>query len=96
MFESCRPDFFSLSSASAMYFVYVLKSEKTGRHYTGSCEDLDERLLRHNSGRSLATKHGIPWRLVYSEALESRSEATKREKYFKTGKGRNELAPRLG
>jgi putative endonuclease len=74
-----------------MCHVYVLRSEKTGRLYTGSCEDLEDRISRHNAGRSLATKHGVPWKLVYSEIFETRSEAVAREKFFKTGKGRSEL-----
>jgi putative endonuclease len=75
-----------------MYHVYVLRSEKTGRHYTGSCEDLEDRLSRHNAGQSLATKHGVPWQLIYSEVYETRGEAIEREKFFKNGKGREELA----
>jgi GIY-YIG catalytic domain len=46
----------------------VLRSQKTGRRYVGSCEDLTERLRRHNAGDSKATKHGVPWVLVHSES----------------------------
>ena len=74
-----------------MYFVYVLESEKTGRRYTGSTGDLEDRLYRHNSGQSKATKHGVPWRLIYSEEFETRPQAVQREMYFKTGVGREEL-----
>ena len=58
----------------------------------GSCEDLHDRIGRHNSGESKATKHGAPWVLVHSESFVTRSEAAKREQYFKTGRGRDELA----
>ena len=75
----------------AGYWVYVLESEKTGRFYTGSCEDVDARLRRHNAGDSPATRHGVPWKIVYRESHRSRSEATKRELYLKTGAGRDEL-----
>jgi putative endonuclease len=74
-----------------VYHVYVLRSEKTGRRYIGSCEDLTDRLGRHNRGESKATAHGVPWKLVYSEQLATRSAALLRERYFKTGKGRDEL-----
>ncbi len=74
-----------------MYFVYVLKSETTGRRYVGSCSDLEDRLQRHDQGRSKATKHGIPWKLVHYESFENRAEAVRRERYFKTGAGRDEL-----
>jgi putative endonuclease len=74
-----------------MFHVYVLRSATTGRRYIGSCEDLDERLRRHNLGHSKATRHGIPWILVHRESFSSRAEATRRERYFKTGRGREEL-----
>ena len=57
----------------------------------GSCEDVTERIRRHNAGDSKATKHGTPWVLVYSEGFASRSEAAQRERYYKTGRGRDEL-----
>ncbi|PZR75783.1 MAG: hypothetical protein DLM73_04385 [Chthoniobacterales bacterium] len=47
-----------------MFYVYVLRSNKTGRRYVGSCEDLDDRFRRHNVGESKATKHGIPWTIA--------------------------------
>jgi putative endonuclease len=74
-----------------MFHVYVLRSATTGRRYIGSCEDVDERLRRHNLGHSKATRHGIPWILVHRESFSSRAEATRRERYFKTGRGREEL-----
>ena len=74
-----------------MFHCYALRSQKTGRRYVGSCEDLHDRIRRHNSGESKATKHGAPWVLVHSESFATRSEAAKREQYFKTGRGRDEL-----
>jgi predicted GIY-YIG superfamily endonuclease len=44
-----------------------------------SCEDLADRIRRHNAGESKATKHGVPWILVRSESFATRSEATQRE-----------------
>ncbi|MFL6528667.1 MAG: GIY-YIG nuclease family protein [Chthoniobacterales bacterium] len=38
-----------------MFYVYVLRSEKTGRRYVGSCEDVEQRLKRHNAAHSKAT-----------------------------------------
>ena len=74
-----------------MFYCYVLRSQKTGRRYVGSCENLAVRLRRHNAGDSKATRHGVPWVLLLSEAFGTRSEAAKREQYFKTGRGRREL-----
>jgi len=74
-----------------MFYCYVLRSQKTGRRYVGSCENLTERIRRHNAGDSKATKHGVPWSLVHSESFDTRAEAAERERYYKTGKGRHEL-----
>ena len=74
-----------------MYYVYVLWSPTAGRSYVGSSGDVDVRVLRHNAGHSKATKHGIPWRLVYTESFVTRAQAVQREMYYKTGRGREEL-----
>jgi putative endonuclease len=46
---------------------------------------------RHNSGKVRATKHGSPWKLLHSETFSTRSEAVRRERYYKTGRGRDAL-----
>ena len=74
-----------------MFYIYVLQSTKTGRRYLGSCDNLDERIRRHNLGHSKATRHGIPWTLMHSESFSSRAEATRKERFYKTGRGRDEL-----
>ena len=74
-----------------MFYVYTLRSGKTGRRYVGSCEDLDERIRRHNLGHSKATRHGIPWGLLHSETFLTREQAIARERFYKTGKGRDRL-----
>jgi len=74
-----------------MFYVYVLRSSKTGRRYVGSCENVDERLGRHNAGHSNATRHGLPWILVHSESFTNRAEAARKERYYKLGRGRDEL-----
>ena len=74
-----------------MFYCYVLPSQRTGRRYVGSCEHLTERIRCHDAGDSKATKHGVPWLLIYSESFASRSEAARREGYYKTGRGRDEL-----
>ena len=73
------------------YFVYVLKSKKDGRLYKGQTSDIDKRLEQHNSGQVKSTKGFVPWELVYLEKFKSREEAVLREKYFKTGMGREFL-----
>ncbi len=82
--------------ADQQFWVYVLVSEKTGRRYVGSTQDVANRLRQHNSGHSKSTKHGMPWRLAKTESFPSRTEAVRRERYLKTGQGRRELDKELG
>jgi len=44
--------------------------------------------MEHNSAQSKSTKAGIPWTLVYSKPLNSRSEAIKEEIRIKKMKSR--------
>ena len=74
-----------------MFYCYVLRSQKTGRRYVGSRENLTERIRRHNAGESKSTKHGVPWVSVQTESSAIRAEAMERERYYKTGRGRGEL-----
>ncbi|WP_394342104.1 GIY-YIG nuclease family protein [Pontibacter virosus] len=41
------------------YYTYILYSEKVDRYYVGSCQDMETRLVQHNSGRNTSTKAGI-------------------------------------
>jgi putative endonuclease len=75
-----------------MYYVYILQSELTGRYYIGSTGNPEDRLLRHNSGRSQATKSGLPWRLVWQEEFSTREEACKREIEIKSWKSHSRIA----
>ena len=70
------------------YFTYVLRSLSSGKLYIGQTNNLEKRLLAHNKGFSPYTKGRGPWTMVYHEEFKTRSEAIKRERYFKTGKGR--------
>ena len=74
-----------------MFNCYILRSLKTARRYVGSCEDLESRVYRHNAGKVNATKHGAPWVLVHAESFVTRAEAVRRERYYKTGAGRDEV-----
>ena len=68
---------------------------KTGRRYVGSCENVEDRLGRHNAGHPKATQHGIPWILVHGESFANRAQAVGRERAYKTGRGREELDRRI-
>jgi putative endonuclease len=70
------------------WFVYIIYSEKINKYYVGVTDDLDWRLERHNMGWGKYTKRGIPWRLVYYETYETKSDALKREKEIKQKKSK--------
>ena len=70
------------------YWVYILKSERDNTFYIGLSRDPHQRLIEHNSGYSKYTKGHIPYTLVYEEEHIDRMSARKREKYFKSGVGR--------
>jgi putative endonuclease len=72
-----------------MYYVYVLRSSRIEKLYTGFTSDLKKRLSEHNNGESAFTKFGRSWELVYYEAYKNKKDAMVREKYLKTGWGRN-------
>lgn len=62
------------------WFVYILYSVKTSKLYTGISKDPHQRLVSHNAGRGAKyTRQGRPWRIVYTEAKESRGDALRRE-----------------
>jgi putative endonuclease len=67
------------------WFVYILQcSDKT--LYTGVTTDIERRIEEHNTGSKGAkyTAARRPVKLVYSELLDSRSEAQQREHQIKS------------
>ena len=74
-----------------MYYVYIIESKKTGQYYTGQTSDLQKRIDRHNSGRVVSTRNGRPWKLKYSEELDSRQKAVILEGKLKALKKREAL-----
>ena len=78
--------------AKLSFWVYILRSEATGKLYIGHTSDLERRVMRHNTeeagSKRYTHRHEGPWNLIYSEEKETRSDAMKREKYLKSGQGR--------
>ncbi len=68
-----------------MYYVYVLKSLKDEKIYTGFSSDLKRRFEQHVEGLVKSTKNRRPLKLVYYEAFLSKADAKNREKYLKSG-----------
>lgn len=75
-----------------MYYVYILESKKNKGHYIGQTEDLDARLKKHNAGRVISTRSGIPWSLKYFKSYKTRGEAYKVEQLLKSFKKRDRVS----
>ena len=72
-----------------MFTVYILYSEKYQKSYIGFTSNLEARLYSHNEmGHKGWTIKFRPWQLVFTESFSLKSEAMSREKFLKTGQGR--------
>ncbi len=66
-----------------MSFLYILKSAKFNRNYTGVTENIEKRLKSHNEEKVKSTKAWCPWVIAYMEEYATLSEAKKREWFLK-------------
>ena len=74
-----------------MYFVYILESDKDHKLYVGYSRDWNERLQEHNQGKVISTKDRRPLKIIHLEGFLHQQDATKMEKFYKTGWGRTHL-----
>lgn len=74
-----------------MFYVYAISSEIRKNIYVGLTNNLERRIKEHNSGNNRTTKPYRPFKLIYSEECKDRIEARKREKYLKSGVGKEFL-----
>ena len=70
-----------------MYYVYILKSVKTKKYYTGVSDDLKRRIKEHNFGNSDFTSWSGPYKLLWYCAFSSKEKAYKFENYLKSSSG---------
>ncbi len=66
-----------------MYYVYILRSKKTGKHYIGYTRDVQERLKYHNSGRTKSLWKHRPLEIIRVEEYATLQEARRRERQIK-------------
>ena len=71
-----------------MFYCYILYSLKLDRYYVGHTQDIDLRLIQHNSGISAFTAKADDWTIVYKQAFETREPARARENEIKRKKSR--------
>ena len=79
-----------------MYCVYVLCSLKNGKRYIGvTSRSVEIRLQQHNSGTDDWTRRNGPFALIYTEAFDTKQAAQRRERFLKSGHGRQFLNQRI-
>ncbi len=78
-----------------MFYAYVLKSINHEYYYKGHCQDLQKRLIQHNSGMTSSIRPYIPFEIIYYELFATEIEAINREKYFKSAAGRRYLKNKI-
>ena len=78
-----------------MYYIYVIVSLTFNNRYVGNTHNIEKRIREHNDGKCRYTKGRNPWKLVYQEEFQLRSEAMAREKFLKSGQGRKFLDTKL-
>ena len=67
----------------------LIQSLIDNSYYVGQTNNLENRIKRHNLGICNYTKKKRPWKLVYFEEFDTRSEVMQREKEIKNKKRKN-------
>jgi len=78
-----------------MYYVYVLRSKKDKKNYTGYTSNLKKRMEEHQNGKVESTKYRRPFDLVYFEGCLDSRDARRREIYLKTAYGKRFIKNRI-
>jgi len=74
-----------------MFYVYLIQSINFDWKYIGYSSDLRKRFEEHQKGLSSATKPYRQFELIFYEAYKSKSDAKRRELYFKTNQGKRAI-----
>jgi putative endonuclease len=74
-----------------LYYVYAIKSQSRNYIYVGLSSDPEKRLTQHNRGYEKTTRPYRPFNIILKEDFNTRPEARKREKYLKSGAGKEFL-----
>ncbi|MAO64851.1 MAG: endonuclease [Balneola sp.] len=74
-----------------MFYVYAISSIDRNYIYVGLTSNLEQRVSYHPKGYEKTTKPYAPFHLIYSETFQTRKEARNKEKYLKSGSGKEFL-----
>ena len=83
------------SDVSKRFYIYVLFSYKDKRLYIGFTTNLKVRLIEHAQGKVASTRLRRPLKLIYYEYFVNDKDARVRERFLKSGFGRNQLKQAL-
>ena len=75
-----------------MHYIYILESEKNGRYYIGSTNNLERRLAEHNGGKTKSLKYIRPLKVVFKQEFATIGEVRSWEIRLKKLKSRKLLA----
>jgi putative endonuclease len=95
MNETSDVSIHNLVISQERYYVYILFSLKDHHLYIGYTTNLKERLTTHASGKVTSTKDRRPLKLIHYEYFISTADAKAREKFLKSGFGRDQLKSAL-
>ena len=73
-----------------MYIIYGLNFDD-GRIYVGMTDNLARRIGEHKRGRTKSTKNRGDFKIIKIEEYDNRITAREREKYWKSGCGKEQL-----
>ena len=74
-----------------MFYTYVIKSKNRNYIYVGLSNNPERRISEHNKGKEKTTKPYSPFNIIFIEKHQTRIEARKREKYLKSGIGKEKI-----
>ena len=74
-----------------MILVYAIRSSSRKYIYVGLTNDVKRRIEEHNNHENRSTKAYGPFTLIYSEEFPDRISARIKEKYLKSGAGKEFL-----
>ncbi|MFI5185475.1 MAG: GIY-YIG nuclease family protein [Chitinophagales bacterium] len=74
-----------------LFYVYAIRGFVRNYIYVGLTNDIERRFVEHNNGENRSTKAYRPFILIHKEEFNNRADARKREKYLKSGIGKEFL-----
>ena len=78
------------------FTVYVLYSKNFQKTYAGFSSDFKARLKSHNEvGKKDWAVRYRPWEVLFTEVYDTKAEAMKSEKFYKSGQGRESIKKRI-